>query len=214
MNFSTLQRAAILLAVLATIAGKASAQGGVIVFKNFKRYPPGKWTITGQGSVDGHLSAPQTSTSCADPTKVPSVPQITKLANDVAPTCQMKSLADTERTVEYEQVCTFGPQRQVTHIIMHAVDDQTINTETHSHVVGGPEMVMHVTSRYGGACSAADIAASKPDAKTCSQLPTMRSQAEAAISTCSQLPAAYHADCVARVQGSVRMVDNMAKACK
>lgn len=210
-----------LLLAAAVLSAPLVAQQGAVQFKHFHQYPAtGQWTTEGQSTVNGRHGTAPSQTTCASPVSASTAAAIKQFGNNVAPTCKISILRDEPTVAESRQVCTFGPSTQTIDTTLKAVDDRTLTVDVHS-TNGQQDLLMQSTSHYMGACTTAQTAAAasapsllKPNAETCARLPKMREDTLGALTSCKQMPAAYQADCTARVQGSLRMVTMMEQGCK
>ena len=187
----------------------------VVAFKHFKAYPPGQWTTVSTSLRNGvALAPPQTQTVCGggavDDKTRESMMQMAKLAGA---TCRSTILQDSERLVEYEQVCPRGNTAQTMHVTMRAVDDRHMTTDTRMTLPGMPETLIHQESAYGGACTVAAKAASKPSAEDCAQLKEMAAQSNEGDAMCAQLPAAQRGTCVAQMAAGRQMTKTVLAQC-
>lgn len=190
------------------------AQQGAVVFHHFRPYPAGQWTTETQPYRNGQpVGPPVSSTACSAPMSAAREAAIVNLGNAAAPSCTMTTLHDEERTAEYEQVCTLGPNQQITHSIAHAVDDRTITIERRSTLAGQEVANSRSTSHYLGECPAGQAAADKPSPEDCAQLATMRHDTEDALKSCAEQPESTRTTCLARMQAGLRVVQQLERSC-
>ena len=206
------------------------AQGsGSFAFHHFHHYPSsGQWrtetTVTG---IPVPQAAPVVETVCASPLSPARRDAIMKMANDVAPaSCKVTILRDEERIAEAEQVCTGAPIQTI-RTTLHAVDDNTLITETRSSIPDRPDTVLHSTSHFLGACTAAQAAEAAaaqsapmpsmtPDPEACAELPGMRQQAQEGLKSCesADFPEGMRTRCHAQMQGAVKNLEKIERSCK
>ena len=211
---------------LLALALPVLAQQGAVAFKHFHRYPAsGQWATEGYTTMGGKpMGAPVSSTACASPLSPGRVAAIKKMGNDAAPACTITVLRDEERTAEYEQICT-GP-RQTIHSTLHAVDDKTIAMEVRYPAPAGSEIVIHTTSHFLGACTAAQTSEAeaanaaplpsiKPSPEDCAEIAASRQQAEEGLKGCDSgdFPESERATCRSTMSSLLQRVKGAERSC-
>lgn len=203
----------LLLCILACLPTASIAQGNVVTYRNFQHPPPGQWTQTLTGVMNGQSSPPQKQTVCT--TGTPDG-KVIAAANQMAAAsgCQTRVLTDTARLAESEQTCQLGSRTQTIRSTMRLVDDRTITVDTVMKVPGSSETTTHTSAVYEGACNARSTAASQPSAADCADLKAGMADSTQAGDVCAQMPADMQAQCRVRVTAGRQLAEAALARCR
>ena len=201
------------LLISGALVGRAAADTGMVVFKNFHKYPTsGLWSQELSGTRNGvSMGPPVTSQSCTGVTDPKMVAQFQKLGDASSVSCRTSVISDSERLAEYEQTCPMGNVQRVMRSTMRMVDAKTMTIDTQDDVPGLARTVLHSNVSYLGTCTAT---AAKPSAAECAELASGTQESAAAEAQCAQLPSASRTQCMTQLAAGRKMLDALQAQCR